>query len=393
MKRPYAPSTMGGVKVSIVAESFLPHTNGVTNSVLRTLEHLRATGHEAEVIAPAASHALQRRGRGVPGQYCGFPVRTLPSMSLASYPGVRLAAGPVGVLRRMFHASAPDVVHLASPFVLGWRALRAAGELGLPTVAVYQTEVPAYARPYRVPWLEARLWEHVRAIHLAADLTLAPSTFSRSQLQQLGVGRVKLWRRGVDTALFTPVRRNEQLRQRLAPGGQRIIGYVGRLAAEKQVGDLRVLAGLPGTRLVIVGDGPLRESLQQQLPGAVFPGFLRGIELAEMLASLDLFVHPGQSETFCQTIQEAMASAVPVVAVGRGGPVDLVSSSHNGWLYQPGNLMQLRSQVADLIYDDAKRAAFSAAALESVQERSWGRIGDQLLGHYVAAAEHAWTGR
>jgi len=97
---------------------------------------------------------------------------------------------------------------------------------------------------------------------------------------------------------------------------------------------------------------------------------------------MDVFVHPGASETFCQTIQEAMACGVPVVAVGRGGPLDLVDSSRTGWLYQPGNLNELRSRVSDLVYDDAKRLAFASAASRSVQDRSWFSIGEQLLDHY-----------
>ena len=379
----------GSVKVTIVAESFLPHMNGVTNSVLKTLEHLRARGHQAEVITPAASLTDVRRIGAVPNHYCGFPVRTVPSVALASYPSVRLAPGPVASIRRMLAESSADVVHLASPFVLGWRAVRAARDLQIPTVAVYQTEVPGYAARYQVPWLENRLWDHVRTLHSAADVTLAPSTFSVEQLRSLGIPRIQLWRRGVDTSLFTPSRRDAHLRSVLAPNNERIIGYVGRLAAEKQVADLKVLAGLPNTKLVIVGSGPLRESLRRELPNAHFPGFLSGGQLAAMLASFDLFVHPGASETFCQTIQEAMASGVPVVAVGRGGPVDLVNPSRTGWLYVPGNLDDLRAKVVDLVYDDAKRQAFARAALASVQDRSWRAIGDQLLGHYAQARERA----
>lgn len=100
------------------------------------------------------------------------------------------------------------------------------------------------------------------------------------------------------------------------------------------------------------------------------------------MASFDLFVHPGELETFCQTIQEAMASGVPVVATGRGGPVDLVDSSRTGWLYTPGNLHELRAYAMDLIGDDAKRAAFASAAFDQVQGRSWTVVGDQLMEHY-----------
>ena len=154
--------------------------------------------------------------------------------------------------------------------------------------------------------------------------------------------------------------------------------------------DLVALAGIDGTRLVIVGDGPERETLEALLPEAYFTGFLGGEELAIALASVDLFVHPGEFETFCQTIQEAMASGVPVVATARGGPVDLVDSSRTGWLYTPGDLGQLRRHVMDLIGDDAKRAAFGEAAFESVQGRTWPVVCELLINHFECAiTQHA----
>lgn len=367
------------MRIAIVAESFLPHMNGVTHSLLQVLAHLSRRGDEVLVLAPSSTEP------GAPDRVDGAPVRRLPSFAFSAYPNVRIAAGTVGRVRRILAGFRPDVVHLASPFILGWRAVQAAEQLGIPSVAVYQTEVPAYAARYGLPFLENMLWQRVENIHLAATRTLAPSTFAVNQLKGRGIGRVHLWRRGVDAVRFDPANRDRQWRAAVAPGGERIVGYVGRLAAEKQVEDLSALAGLPGTRLVIVGEGPQRAALEAALPGAVFTGFLGGAELAAVVASLDLFVHPGESETFCQTIQEAMASGVPVVATGRGGPLDLVSSSRTGWLYPPGDLAQLRSYVQDLTGDDAKRAAFGAAARSAVLGRTWGAVCEQLSGHYEAA--------
>ncbi|WP_322409431.1 glycosyltransferase [Microbacterium invictum] len=369
------------MRVAVIAESFLPHMNGVTGSVLQVLRHLSAAGHEILVIAPRAGGASEEV---VVAGLHGADARMLRSVPLPSYPEVRVVFARAARLTAILRSFGPDVVHLASPFVLGWQGLVAADILRVPTVAIYQTDVVAYAEKYGMPRATALVRAHVTRLHRRATLTLAPSTASMAQLADLGVDRVRRWGRGVDTELFHPSRRSDSWRNEVAPG-RTIVGYVGRLAPEKQVADLKVLQDLPGTMLVIVGDGPSRPALEKSLPGAVFTGHLRGPELAQALAGFDVFVHPGESETFGQTIQEALASGVPVVATGVGGPVDLVRSSVDGWLYRPGDLDDLRARVADLVGDGAKRAAFAAAAAEAVRTRSWEALCAQLVAHYDEA--------
>lgn len=362
------------MRVALLAESFLPHMNGVTGSVLHVLRHLAAEGHPTLVIAPRAGE--------VTADLHGARTELLRSVPLPSYPEVRVVFARAARLTAILREFDADVVHLASPFVLGWQGVAAAEALHIPTVAVYQTDVISYARKYGMPRATALVAGHVSRLHRRATLTLAPSTASLRQLEELGVERLRRWGRGVDAVRFAPQRRDEAWRRQVAPHGETIVGYVGRLAPEKQVADLRALADLPGTRLVIVGDGPSRASLERMLPDAVFTGHLSGLDLARAMASFDVFVHPGESETFGQTIQEALASGVPVVATGTGGPVDLVRSSIDGWLYRPGDLGDLRARVEDLTGDAAKRRAFAAAARGSVAERTWEALGAQLVGHY-----------
>ena len=350
--------------------------NGVTGSVLQVLRHLAAEGHETLVIAPRAGE--------VTGDLHGARTELLRSVPLPSYPEVRVVFARAARLAAILRAFDPDVVHLASPFVLGWQGVAAADVLRVPAVAVYQTDVAAYAEKYGMPGASALVGRHIARLHRRATLTLAPSTASLHQLDELGVDRLRRWGRGVDVTRFSPDRRSDAWRARIAQG-ETVIGYVGRLAPEKQVADLAALADLPGTRLVIVGDGPSRAALEQALPHAVFTGHLGGADLAEALAGFDVFVHPGESETFGQTIQEALASGVPVVATGVGGPVDLVRSSVDGWLYRPGDLRELRARVADLVGDAGKRRAFAEAAHGSVRERTWDVVCARLVEYYEEA--------
>ncbi|MEJ6544213.1 glycosyltransferase family 1 protein [Brachybacterium paraconglomeratum] len=372
------------MRILVVAESFLPHMNGVTNSVLRVVDHFAASGDDLGIIAPkwpgADKHLRTSCGRRV-------RVRRIASAPMPGYTEVRIATASAATLRRRIDEFAPDVIHLASPMILGGRAVVAAQKAGVPTVAVYQTDIPGYTARYGMPFLENASWQLLRDVHNRATLNLAPSTATRDQMLEHGIERVHLWRRGVDTSLFSRSLRSARLRARYAEPEEKLVVYVGRLAPEKQVADLRVLHDMPGVRLLIVGDGPERDALRRDMPRARFAGFRSGTDLAAHLASADLFVHPGELETFGQTIQEAMASGLPVIAPRRGGPVDLVTPSRTGWLYTPGMLDELRDRAADLLFDDAKREAFGTAALESVRKRTWPVLSEQLRGYYRRAIE------
>ncbi|MGW0874651.1 glycosyltransferase family 4 protein [Streptomyces sp. NPDC002740] len=362
------------MRVVIVTESFPPDVNGVAHCAFQTARHLVDRGHTPVVVAPATA-----AGTG-PDAEAPCPVVRVPSLPLPGYPQVRVALPSRRVAAAIAEHRA-DLVHLASPFILGVRGMTAAARLGIPAVAVYQTDLGGYARTYMGAG-EAAAWRRIRSVHAAADLTLAPSSSALHDLDTHGVPRVKLWPRGVDTVRFRPDRRDEALRRALAPNGELIVGYVGRLAPEKHVELLSGVCGLPGVRVVVVGDGPSRPGLEETLQGAVFLGNRTGDELARIFASLDVFVHTGPFETFCQTVQEAMAGGVPVVAPAAGGPLDLVAHGRTGLLVPPRDATLVRAAVAALVADPARRAAYGAAGRATVEGRTWAAVGDRLIGHY-----------
>ncbi|MEV5914542.1 glycosyl transferase family 1 [Streptomyces sp. WAC 01325] len=372
------------MRVVIVTESFPPDVNGVAHCALQTARHLVDRGHAPLVVAPAPAPGNKAAASMAP-----CPVVQVPSLPLPGYPQVRVAL-PSRRLAAALIQHRPDVVHLASPFVLGVRGMAAAARLGIPAVAVYQTDLAGYARTYMGAG-EAAAWRRIRSVHSAADLTLVPSSASMNDLEAHGVPRLKLWARGVDTARFRPELRDEKLRRELAPNGEVIVGYVGRLAPEKHIELLSGVCGLDGVKVVIVGDGPSRPALAEALPGAVFLGRRGGDDLARIFASFDVFAHTGPFETFCQTVQEAMASGVPVVAPAAGGPLDLVDHGRTGLLVPPRDADAVRDAVRSLVADPALRAAYGAAGHDTVDGRTWAAIGDQLIGHYgdVLAARRA----
>jgi phosphatidylinositol alpha 1,6-mannosyltransferase len=373
------------MRVALVTESFLPDVNGVANSVVRTAEHLLRQGHEPMVIAPQPPPSV----RDVPVAV-GYPVVRVPSFPMPGYPQIRLGL-PTPTLTAALRAHRADVVHLASPFVLGAWGVMAARTLKLPSVAVYQTDVAAYARAYGVGMTEGAAWKWIKTVHNLADRTLVPSTESAAALVRHGVQRVGLWRRGVDDVRFRPGRRSAGIRRALAPNGEVVVGFVGRLAVEKQIDLLADVSRLPGVRLAVVGDGPAGQSLRKALPRALFLGVRGGAQLARLYASFDVFAHTGPYETFGQAVQEAMASGLPVVAPRAGGPMDLVGHGRTGYLVPPFEARGFTDAVRALAGDPGRRAAFGAAGRAAIEGRSWYAVGEELLGHYqdVLAASGA----
>ncbi|GAA3725561.1 glycosyltransferase family 4 protein [Salinactinospora qingdaonensis] len=365
-----APSA-SPLRVAIVTESFLPQVNGVTNSVCRVAEHLAARGHEAMICAP---------GQG-PVSYAGFPVLRVPGMPLPLYRSFSLGLPTRRVITAALRSFSPDVVHLASPVLLGHAAVEVARRWALPTVAVFQTDLVGFASRYGVPASDV-LWPYLRRIHAAVDRTLVPSSATMRKLAERDFPRLSLWQRGVDTERFHPDHRSDALRQWLAPNGEAIVGYVGRLSRDKRVDLLAHVAKLNGVRIVIVGDGPDRARLQRLLPEAVFLGQRTGAELSRIYASLDTFIHTGADETFCQAVQEALASGVPVVAPASGGPLDLVDPERNGLLYAQDSVRELRVAAGRLIHNPALRDRLAAATRASVLERTWDSVNDELIEHY-----------
>jgi phosphatidylinositol alpha 1,6-mannosyltransferase len=276
----------------------------------------------------------------------------------------------------------PDVVHLASPALLGYGGLLAARRLGIPTVAVFQTDVAGFAESYGMGIASRAAWAWARHLHSRATRTLAPSSATMKSLADQRIPRVYRWARGVDITGFAPSARNNELRQRWSPNGRPIVGFVGRLAPEKHVERLAALSRRDDIQLVIVGAGVEREKLESVLPAAIFTGELRDAQLAAAYASMDVFVHPGEHETFCQAVQEAMASGVPVIAPDAGGPQDLVLPYRTGLLLPVCEFEHRLGESVDHLISERPR--YSAAARRSVLGRTWPVICDELLNHYAA---------
>jgi phosphatidylinositol alpha 1,6-mannosyltransferase len=367
--------TLGkSLRIAVVTETFLPQVNGVTNSVLRVLEFCRAAGHEVLVIAPESL--------GSPREYLGYKIKHVPSISMKKL--IPMAV-PQKSLEPLIEGFNPDVIHLASPIFLGHYVTKIARRLNIPTVSIYQTDIAGFARHYKLTIAHSTFKKWIARIHSSSDITLAPSEWARRDLIESGVGNVHLWKRGVDLVRFHPNKRTNLLRSAFDIHPEKtIIGYVGRLANEKRIEDLEILDSQEKIQIVIVGDGPSRMKLERVLPNAIFLGHQSGEELAKLVASFDIFVHTGKHETFCQSIQEALASGVPVIGPNSGGPVDLIEEKVTGLLVNTSDPSELLS-AADFLITHPRISQMRIAARESVAHRSWDYINGQLMDYYYKA--------
>jgi phosphatidylinositol alpha 1,6-mannosyltransferase len=233
-------------------------------------------------------------------------------------------------------------------------------------------------------------------VHDLADLTLAPSSASVADLAAAGVERIERWGRGVDLETYHPRTRADPdaiaFRESIAPDGEVVVGFVGRIAPEKCLETLDALRGIRGIRIAIVGDGPSVPAVTKALKGmpVTWLGPLGGRDLALAYAAFDIFVTPGTEETFGQTIQEAHAAGLPVVAPRVGGPIDLVDDGVDGFLYTPDDRARLRLTVYRLASDPDLRARLGEAGRRAVLGRSWGSVCGELMGYYeqVIASKH-----
>ena len=374
------------MRIVFFTETFLPATDGVVTRLRHTIEELARVGDDMLVVAP-------RYPDGGPDSYAGAPIYRVPGIPFPPYPRIKLSFAHPGVGRALA-SFGPDLIHAVNPFILGPGGIFYAKRLGVPLVASYHTNVAAYARYYKLDfWHDAARW-WTRQLHNRAEINLCTSEATMKYLLDEGVKRVRLWPQGVDAKRFDPAKASREWRERLSAGNpdESLLLYVGRLAPEKGIERLKaILTEVPGTRLAIVGDGPARQTLEDEFRGspAVFTGVLQGEDLARAYASSDGFLFPSTTDTLGLAMLEALASGLPVIAARSGASHEIVLEGENGLLYEADSATSLVAAVRRLFSDEGFRESLSRRARATAEERDWESSTRTLRGYYEQAL---WTG-
>ncbi|WP_374400720.1 glycosyltransferase family 4 protein [Niveibacterium sp.] len=355
------------LRIAVVTETHPPEVNGVAMTVQRLIHGMRGRGHRITVVRPRQ----QRRETPLADEWL---VGGLP---LPGYPGLRFGLPASGYLQRGWAIQRPDAVHVVTEGPLGWSAIQAARKLGIPISSGYHTNFDRYSRHYGAGVLKPAIARWLRHFHRSADATLVPTPELAGALGEQGIPGVRVVGRGVDTELYSPMRRDASLRARwgLAPEGLAVL-YVGRLAPEKNLALVEasfrhINAALPNARMVWVGDGPARNGLARAHPDHHFAGARYGADLATHYASADLFLFPSLTETFGNVTVEAMASGLAVAAYDCAAAALLIRNGENGATVPEGDEAAFVATAVLLAQAAELRATLGEAARRSVLPLAW----------------------
>jgi len=367
------------MKIAIFTEVFLPKIDGVVTILCQALEQMQKRGHQVLLFGPP----------GGPNEFAGAEIVGVGGPRLPFYPDMRINIPKQWVWERI-NAFQPDIVHVVNPFFLGPFGMSYARRLGVPVLASFHTDVARYAQYYGGGFLSPLIWTYLRQIHNQASLNLCPSTAILKDLRGQGFRRVRWWKRGVDTARFTPGPREEAIRNRLTDGHPEdfLVVYVGRHSPEKRLDVIRdAIFPAENVRLALVGDGPSRGKLQEHFKGTptTFPGFMKGADLVSAYRAADVFLFPSTTETFGLVALEAMACGTPVIAAHTGGVLDIVVDGENGFYFEPDQPAQMGELVRRLRDNRPLREQMSANALNHARNRPWQTTMDQLIDYYGLA--------
>jgi glycosyltransferase involved in cell wall biosynthesis len=369
------------MRIAIFTETFLPKIDGVVTRVVRTLEQLSELGHEALIFAP----------HHPPAEYAGHRVVRVPGVPFRPWYPELVLGMPRPRLGRELDAFAPDVVHVVNPVILGLWGTAIAKQRNLPLLASFHTDITQYAQHLKLWFLSPFSRTFLRDVHNQAHLNLCTSQPMVEAARSLGIKRVRLWPKAVDTERYNPGNKSATMRERLSDGHPEapLMIYVGRLSFEKRLEWLHApITRLPGARLAFVGSGPAENFLRKRFEGTrtVFTGYMSGEELAQAYASADVFAFPSDTETLGFVAMEAMASGVPAVGANAGGIPEVIQDSQNGLLFEPGDLDDLTEKLGLLLRDADLRNRLARAARSSMEGLSWRAATEKLVEFYELAA-------
>ena len=367
------------LRIALFTGNYNHVEDGVSRTLGRLVGYLTGQGHEVLVLGPTIDDPLDQ-----PGAFLA-----VPSVALPGRPEYRMSTRFPADAQRAVERFAPHIVHIATPDLLGHRALKWAETLDIPVVTTYHTHFASYLDFYHLGWSAGLLWARLRGFYNRCDEVYAPTPAMRDALTGHGItSTIRLWPRGIELDRFRPEARSTAWREAQGFTDEEVVvSFVSRLVKEKGldvfVETVRSLQaeGYP-VRALVVGDGPEQESLRAALPDAVFAGHLSGDDLVTAYASSDVFLFPSETETFGNVTLEAMASSLGVVAADAAGTASLIDDGRTGLLCPPRDRAAFLDASRRLVTDAALRHRLGAKARIAAASYDWSEVLERMVTYY-----------
>ena len=372
------PASRPSLRVAVVTETWPPEVNGVAVTLAKLVQGLGHRNHDVQLIRPRQP----KFDTGIKDS--NLEEVLMRGMPIPSYPELKLGLPSKKTLVKTWTLRRPDVVHIATEGPLGWSALQAAKVLKLPVTSDFRTNFQSYSKHYGIGWLRKPIVAYLRKFHNATACTMVPTKELKKTLSENGFLNLKVVSRGVDTSLFNMSKRDPDLRKTWCATDQsQVMISVGRMAPEKNLEQvLKTFEALKllGTdlKLVMVGDGPLREQFQLKYPEIIFPGMLVQSELAKYYASADLFVFPSQTETFGNVTLAALASGIPVLAIDCAAARDWVQTGVNGWLVPENDPDGFARKAVEIFNTKNLLSQVTQSTRQQIVRLDWDQIAEQV---------------
>lgn len=395
MNHPEPSSDSFPKRIALFTGNYVNIVDGVALTLNRMVGHFLRRGKEVVVFGPEGPS----RALAPTGEFVG-----LPSVPAPPQPEYRLATHMPRAARQRLRSFSPDLIHLATPDIIGMWGKAYGRRRKLPVVTSFHSNIVSYLN--YVPVLkhfQRAGWGYFRRFYESCDHIYVPTQSMAQELRRHEIGvpspelgeRLRLWPRGVDTQRFSPTKRDLAWRREMGiQDDERLVLFVARLRWEKGLETLAKSISLLEQakiphRSMIVGEGVAYEPLRKKLPNTLFTGKLEGDALARAYASADLFLYPSATETFGNVILEAMASGLPVVAADAPGSKSVVEPDVSALLASVDDAQSFFARSQALLADDALRERMAAAGLARSALFSWDAAMDGLLENYRSLAQLA----
>lgn len=381
---------MDSFRVALFSGNYNHIRDGVSQTLNRLVEFLERSGVEILVFAPSVEN---------PQVDHAGTLEVVPSTAMPGRPEYRISLRLPRKQREVLESFDPDIVHVATPDLLGLQAIRWAKKMGKCIVSSYHTHFASYLRYYGLRWLEPAAWSYLRWFYGKAVQVHAPTPSMVDTLRENHFeGDLRVWSRGVDPAIFSSDKRDMEWRRALGISDEELIVlYVSRLVWEKNPDYYaRIVKEVKRrhemVRPVVVGAGPAMGELREMLPEAVYTGYLHTVDLARAYASSDIFLFPSISEAFGNVTLEAMACGLPCVVADAPGVKSLVDHEENGYVIPIERPELFVERVSLLVSDEKLRERMGAESLLKCSRYSWDNVNGELLSGYQEALNRKENG-